>query len=133
MILDLQDAKIGDVKRLEYILDRIKNDRPIYNSDEQYMRENFIRLRWELEHKSDNNPEQPSISDTKDLPHQKSKNNGATKVALVTSLFFLIIIPIFSIMHGISPGRYVTHGPDPSRIEPIKSECFLAQGVTKWV
>ena len=25
------------------------------------------------------------------------------------------------------------HGPDPSRIEPIKSECFLAQGVTKWV
>ena len=24
-------------------------------------------------------------------------------------------------------------GPDPSRIEPIKSECFLAQGVTKLV
>ena len=24
-------------------------------------------------------------------------------------------------------------GPDPSRIEPIKSECFLAQGATKWV
>ena len=24
-------------------------------------------------------------------------------------------------------------GPDPSRIEPIKSECFLAQGATRWV
>ena len=85
MILDLQDAKIGDSKRLEYILDRINNDRPIYNSDEQYVRYKFKQLREDLFEeeeeevtdipspenvaKSEPEPEQPAPrSVTKDRP-----------------------------------------------------------------
>ena len=108
MIRDLQDAKLGDPKRLAYIIKRIENGRSIYNSDEDYVREKFRQLREELECGSDSNPEQTPIPDNKDLPPQKSKNSGAIKVALVTSLLFLIPISIIGIMHDLSPGRYMS-------------------------
>ena len=53
MIRDLQDAKMGDPRRLAYIMERIESDRPIYNSDEQYVREKFRQLREEITQKSD--------------------------------------------------------------------------------
>ena len=53
MIRDLQDAKMGDPRRLAYIMERIESDRPIYNSDERYVREKFRQLREEIIQKSD--------------------------------------------------------------------------------
>ena len=56
MILDLQDAKIGDPRRLAYIMERIDNGRPIYNSDERYVREKFRQLREDLTHEAEETP-----------------------------------------------------------------------------
>ena len=36
MIQDLQDAKMGDPRRLAHIMKRIKDGRTVYNIDEQY-------------------------------------------------------------------------------------------------
>ena len=53
MIRDLQDAKMGDPRRLAYIMERIESDHPVYNSDERYVREKFRQLREEIIQKSD--------------------------------------------------------------------------------
>ena len=62
MIRDLQDAKMGDPRRLSYIMERIESDRPIYNSDEQYVREKFRQLREEITRESENIPDVPPDS-----------------------------------------------------------------------
>ena len=63
MIQDLQEAKIGDPRRLAYILDRIENSRTIYNSDEHYVREKFRQFREELTCGPDNDPDQTRVPD----------------------------------------------------------------------
>ena len=57
MIRDLQDADIGDPKRLAYILTRIKNDRTIYNSDKNYVQERFRHMRDATDRVSETIPE----------------------------------------------------------------------------
>ena len=58
MVLDLQEAKIGDQGRLAYIMERIENGRTIYNSDEQYVRQKFRQLREEITSEPGDEPEQ---------------------------------------------------------------------------
>ena len=62
MILDLQEARIGDQGRLAHIMERIENGRTIYNSDEQYVRQKFRQLREEVTRESEDEPEQPDSS-----------------------------------------------------------------------
>ena len=69
MIRDLQEAGIGDQRRLSYIMNRIENNRSIYNSDEQYVREKFKQLREEIVQKSnDFDRMNPLSKDTVQLP-----------------------------------------------------------------
>ena len=56
MVRDLQDAKVGDSRRLAYILERIENGRTIYNSDENYVREKFMQLREDLTREPEETP-----------------------------------------------------------------------------
>ena len=62
MVLDLQEARIGDPGRLAHIMERIENGRVIYNSDEQYVRQKFKQLREEITRESEDEPEQPDPS-----------------------------------------------------------------------
>ena len=59
MIRDLQDSKLGDQGRLAYVMDRIEKGRPIYDSDEQYVREKFRQLREEITRESEETPDVP--------------------------------------------------------------------------
>ena len=59
MIRDLQDGKLGDQGRLAYVMDRIEKGRPIYDSDEQYVREKFRQLREEITRESEETPDVP--------------------------------------------------------------------------
>lgn len=48
MLQDISDAKIGDPKRLEYIEKRVRDNRTIYNSDSEYVKRMFRKLRAEI-------------------------------------------------------------------------------------
>lgn len=45
MVADLQDAKMGDAGRLDYIAKRLAAGRTIYNSDQGYVKKQFSMLR----------------------------------------------------------------------------------------
>ena len=45
MVMDLQEAKIGDSTRLDYIAKRIRDNRTIYNSDSEYVKKKFTEMR----------------------------------------------------------------------------------------
>ena len=45
MVKDLQEAGLGDQRRLAYVVDRIEKNRIIYNSDQEYIESKFKQLR----------------------------------------------------------------------------------------
>lgn len=48
MLQDVLDADIGDPKRLEYVAKRVRENRTIYNSDSEYVKKLFGKLRAEI-------------------------------------------------------------------------------------
>lgn len=48
MVKDLQDAKIGDMPRLNYIENRLNDGRTVYNSDKEWVRRKFEELRAKI-------------------------------------------------------------------------------------
>ena len=49
MATDLLNAGIGDVGRLEFILECIQNKKPLYNTDEKYLRRKYREFETKLE------------------------------------------------------------------------------------
>ena len=96
MVKDLQDAKMGDQKRLAYIMDRIESGRPIYNSDGQYVRQKFGQLRKEITSESEDESEQPDTSQdsvTSLPPDQQSVSSEAVNGSHQSKAWY--ILPIF--------------------------------------
>ena len=82
MIKDLQDAKMGDQKRLAYIMDRIESGRPIYNSDEQYVRQKFGQLRREITRESEDESEQHDASQDSVTSPPSDQNQSVSNEAV---------------------------------------------------
>ena len=93
MIRDLQDANMGDQRRLVYILKRIEDGRPIYNSDEQYVRYKFKQMRADLFREPEETSE--GISESEPVPEsvpeppapQPATKDKPSKVWYVLSVF----------------------------------------------
>lgn len=49
MATDLLNAGMGDVGRLQFILECIKNKKPLYNTDEKYLRLKYMEFETKLE------------------------------------------------------------------------------------
>ncbi len=49
MVTDLLNAGMGDVGRLQFILECIKNKKPLYNTDEKYLRLKYMEFETKLE------------------------------------------------------------------------------------
>ena len=87
---------MGDQKRLAYIMDRIESGRPIYNSDEQYVRQKFGQLRKEITSESEDESEQPDTSQdsvTSLPPDQQSVSSEAVNGSHPSKAWY--VLPIF--------------------------------------
>ena len=87
MIRDLQDAKMGDPRRLAYIMERIESDRPVYNSDEQYVREKFRQMRKELFSESEVPEPVPESVPEPTMQSKPTSKDGPSKAWYVLSVF----------------------------------------------
>ena len=74
MVRDLQDAKMGDLGRLAYVMERIESGRTVYNSDEQYVREKFRQLREDITRESADAPQ--GVVEPPPPPHVPDKTRS---------------------------------------------------------
>ena len=65
MATDLINAGIGDQGRLEFIIECIQKDKPLYNTDSKYLKEKYLQFEAKIEALSGKKKTKTLVSDEK--------------------------------------------------------------------
>lgn len=110
-IQNLIDDNIGDHHRLEFILESMKNNKKIYNSDQKYLAfllsqhskdEDILERLNSLNEK----PEEPVVTFADDADKPTSSKPIPKKLVRPTGITVFIILSIFSIVYSVASWIY---------------------------